>query len=275
MKTPKHFRSVAIIPIIMGIANFANPCSATLITGNPFADAWTYVGNSASPGNFNTQSGGAIYSADIYTTLFPLTASPLAAATGWGLGDTIVGVGGVFTVTGNTTLTYDGAGGATDTRIVVKYGSPTATWQPNSPNPGSPGYGSLANGGVGSVLLGTFAYTFSPAFSGQFAVPNDSPEVQLSGSTASINPSVGRDITSWTGNTLTGFETFLDLTLLKAQVPNSNVLPGNKFILDLQDDRAEFQDSQATLPTPEPTSTALLGFGCLLLALNRRHRIMA
>ena len=125
------------------------------------------------------------------------------------------------------------------------------------------------------MLLGTFAYTFSPAFSGQFAVPNDSPEVQLSGGVAPIDPSVGRDITQWTGGTLTGFETFLDLTLLNAQVPASNVQPGAKFILDLQNNHSEYQDSQGTLATPEPASTALLGFGFLLLALNRRHRMRA
>ncbi len=271
MNSLKYFRSSAITTMFVGLAISASPCFAMPITGNPLSDAWTYIGNSASPGNFNNQSGGAIYSADIYTTLFPLTLSTLSAATSWSLGDIIVGVGGVFTATGNTTLTYDGAGGSTSTRIVVKYGSPTATWQPNSPIPASPGYGSLAHGEAGSVLLGTFAYTFSPAFSGQFAVPNDSPELQLSGSVAPIDPSVGRDITEWTGGTLTGFETFLNLTLLSAQVPASNVQPGAKFILDLQNNHSEYQDSQGTLATPEPASAALLALGTLLLTSRRRR----
>ena len=43
---------------------------------DPVTDAWTHVGNSTDPGNFNNQSGGAIYSADLYTTLFSLTSSP-------------------------------------------------------------------------------------------------------------------------------------------------------------------------------------------------------
>ena len=262
--------------LLLGAGSLSVPGHATAITGNPAVDLWTFEGISSSPANYN--SGAGNYNFNIYATAFRLdAASPLlsnAGAFSWNVNDVVAGVGGVFSGA-NADLTYDGPGGATSTRFVAKYGTAGATWVPNSPSPSSPGYGSLAHGGVGSVLLGTFAYDFSPANSGTLIMPNDSPLEQTGvSSTTVINGAVGRVITAWSGGALVGFESFINLTLLDAQYPTNGVALGNKFIVDLQRANGVFQNSQAVLPAaaPEPGSLMLLLAGAGLALLPRRRR---
>lgn len=254
------------------------------LTGNPATDGWTYLGNSAPGGNYI--DGAGAYSADMYTTAFTLSSgSPLISALGgynWSIGDTIVGVGGVFTATGNGDLTYSGSGGSTSTRIVIKYGSASAAWTTTPPPSGS-----LVNGGVGSVLLGTYAYDFSPANSGVLITPASSPQQQTgpsSGNVTSISAYMGRVTTEWSGGEMVGFESFLNLTLLNATYPTSGVALGNKFVLDLQRGTSStaFQNSLGTLPSeitavPEPATMIagallLLPFGASTIRILRKNR---
>lgn len=264
----------ALIGGLLLVGSLSAPGHAT-ITGNPATDGgWIFQGTSAGGANYN--SGAANYNVNLYATAFTLDAGSLLLSNfggfDWSVNDVVVGIGGVFSGA-NTSLTYNDSG-ATSTRIVAKYGTAGATWLPNSPVSSSPGYGSLEHGGVGSILLGTFPFDFSPANAGSLVVPTDSPLEQTGPtSTTLINGNVGRVITQWSGGALTGFESFLDLTLLNIKYPGNGVALGNKFILDLQNGTGSFQNSQGTLPSaaPEPNALLLLLAGSAGLALVRRR----
>lgn len=255
MKMLENILSAAVFSILLGLGGFSVPCRAVInqVTGDPSLDSWTYVGDSATT-NYNYANATVPYDIGMYTTAFTLSAGSPVASTLSGfasVGDTVVGVGGVF----NTTLSLSTA---EDTRLVAKYGTSTTTWGFNAPSELSPLYGSVGNGGVGSILLGTFANTFSPPVSGNssaLVVPNDSPEEQTSLiGTSTINDDIGRVITYWNGNTLVGYESFLDLSLLSSQIGDTSVTLGNDFVLDLQEGTGNFQDSLGVLPSTAPST---------------------
>jgi hypothetical protein len=254
---------------------FADP------TGDPATDSgWTSEGNSASAGNFMQNAGNsADFSADVYSTAFTLASGsallgPLGISSGWSIGDTIVGVGGVFTSSGNSSLTYDTANNTANLHLVVKYGSSAAAWTLSGTGLTAGSAGSLTFGGDGSVLLATTPETISS--SSGFVTPNDAPTIQTTASGQVTLPTtvgeVGQVITSWNGSgsggTLASFESFLDLTLLNEIVPTNHVGLGDEFVLDLQQGKGIVQNSLGTLPAtitpaPEPTSA-----GCLLVGLG-------
>jgi len=265
----------------------AGAAFAQIPTGNPSTDGgWTAGGMSANAGVFNFGAGN--YNVQIYSTAFTLAPSSTLISTlggyNWNIGDTIVGVGGVFSGN-NSDLTYSGGADennvshtdSTSTRIVVKYGTSSATWAAPAPNNTGTAYGSQANGGVGSVLLGTYPYDFYPADADTLVVPADSPLLQSGPSTTTaITGDLGRVITTWGGtNTMVGFESYMDLTLLATTYPTAAVALGSPFILDLQRGTSStaYQDSLGTLPTmvPEPSTVALVGAG-LLGGLSIRRR---
>lgn len=273
MNQLQHLRSATIgaLSLVVGL----NAPGHATITGNPATDGgWIFEGTSAGGANYN--NGAANYNVNMYATAFVLDAASLLLSNfggfDWSVNDVVVGIGGVFSGA-NTSLTYNGSG-ATSTRIVAKYGTAGATWLPNSPVSSSPGYGSLQHGGVGSILLGTHPYDFSPANAGSLVVPTDSPLEQTGPSSSTlINGNVGRVITHWSGGALLSFESFLDLTLLNTNYPGNGVALGNKFILDLQNGTGPYQDSQGTLPSaaPEPNALLLLLGGGVGLTLVRRR----
>jgi len=245
------------------------------ITGNPGVDAgWIEEQNSAASGVDLLGSG--IFSANIYATAFTLAVgSPLVGissvgSSSWSVGDTIVGVGGLFTATGNTSLTYNGNGSPT-TRFVVKYGTSTANF--------SVGNASLDNGGNGAVLLGTYddagADVFTPSTPG-LSLTVDAPTEYTGGIQVGITSgNFGAVMTAWNGTQLAGFESFMDLTILDAQFPSANVALGDEFVLDLQQSTSTslYQDSLGTLPSavvvPEPTTLTLLT-AAMMLPLGAR-----
>jgi len=248
---------------------------AATITGDPTADAgWTGGANSLAMGTYG--SGAEQNSFNVYSTAFTLDASsPLAGLAGpgvttWQVGDTIVGVGG-FVVPTNAAAggwasyqptvihTVNQLISNGNQRIVVKYGTATATFAPSttSPQPGN-GVVSMASGGVGGVLLGTFSIPSSS--SGQFVVINDASAIQTGvATTAGIDGFEGRVMESWNAGTLIGFESFLDLTLLQSQFPAAAVGLGDKFDVDMQDGTGNFTNAIGTLPSSllGPTSVPL------------------
>jgi hypothetical protein len=238
------------------------------VTGDPATDAgWgSSLGLSSASPLLLYETG--TFSVNVYTTAFDLTAgSPLlgtlGTADGWNIGDTIVGVGGVFAPTGNSSVTYDLGNNTVTTRFVIKYGTSAETWFA-----GSSAGAAAALGGTGTIELGTSTEVLS-ATSG-FQTPTNTPE-EITGpsSTAAINDDVAQIITSWNGSgpgTIVGFEEYLDLTLLQSQVPTEDVALGDDFVLDLQQGSGVLQDSLGTLPVavPEPTTLALLTAGLML-----------
>ncbi|HEX4139223.1 MAG TPA: PEP-CTERM sorting domain-containing protein [Candidatus Methylacidiphilales bacterium] len=275
-----------LLAAMVGMVLSSGILHAQVLTGDPATDDWTALGLSDTTYYID---GAASFDVTEYTTAFTLAASsPLITNTvdgfDWNAGDTIIGVGGVFAAGGNGSLTYNMSGAAT-TRIVVKYGTSSATWAVDSNSTSLPGYGSLAHGGVGSVLLGTYTGTFSPSNSGDALVPNDSPELELNSDTMAINGDVGRVITFWDGSTLVGFESLLDLTLLnsKYSADGVNVALGDKADLDLQQLSGNVVDSLVQLPSvvesppavPEPSAAWLLLAGLAGLGFWQGRRCRA
>lgn len=271
-------RRLPVLFLILPFIVLVVTAQAASITGDPTTDpGWVFQGTSVT----NHIDGTGVYTASIYSTAFTLDpSSPLVSnldGFNWNPGDTIVGVGG--TMSPSSDLTYSGGAdengnshtGATSTRIVVKYGSSTASWT-------TPGTGSLANGGIGSILLGTYPYDFYPANSGTLIVPADAATEETGPSTtAAISGDMGRVITSWTAGSLTGFESFLDLTLLESTYPSAAIGLGDKFVLDLQRGTGNFQDSLGSLPeslqtVPEPSTwlAGILVVGALAISQCRR-----
>jgi hypothetical protein len=170
----------------------------------------------------------------------------------------------------------------------VKYAASAApsAWSTSSVAPANGnGVGSLAGGGVGSVLLGTNPYVFSPSNSGVLVDPSDSPEIQTSSGAVVLTDGgdIGRVITYWSGSALVGFESFLDITLLDTEYPSltestpPGVMLGNAFDLDLQRDSnsTEITDAEGVLPAsvPEPASFCLIGVASGALLLRRPRRV--
>lgn len=281
------------------VLTLAGAARASTVTGNPSTDGgWTAQGNSLDKGIYS--DGAGMYSVTISNTAFVLDpSSPLISSAGgfnWSAGDTIVGIGGNFVSTTaaaggwtsyaagsipvNSDLTYDGTGtlaGATSTRIVAKYASPTTTWKTSTVAPKSGnGVASLGGAGNGAILLGTNPYDFSPADSGTLIPPTDSPLEQTPSGQIAISPYFGRVITEWSGSTLVAFESYLDLTLLQNTLASSanptTVVLGDAVDLDLQRGTGDVTDAITTLPNavPEPTSLSVLGFAGLLVGRRRR-----
>ncbi len=80
-----------VVAIVLAVAQ----SSEAAITGNPFSDGWTSQGNSLSNGVY--VRGNANYAFDTYSATVVVD-SALRTASGnvWSIGDTVIGVGGVF-----------------------------------------------------------------------------------------------------------------------------------------------------------------------------------
>jgi hypothetical protein len=264
----KAKQTLLALPLFL---TFGTGAFAQIITGNPTADAgWNFSYLSTDTGHFMLNANNAAtFQANIYTTAFTLAAGssllgPLGVSSGWNAGDTIIGVGGVFTPLNNSSLTY-GGGGNVNLHLVIKYGSPTATW--NAPGVGfaSGTAGSLNGGGAGAFLLGSTQNTIGPTTG--ITTPNDAPTLfNGSGQVGLAGAGVqGQVLTFWTGSAMTSFETFLDLNVVQSVSPTANVALGDDFVVDFQNGSGNFQDSLGVLPTSVPEPTVLVT-GALLLA---------
>ena len=289
MKITAKFLAFSLLTMIGAGATFAQS-----FTGDPASDGSLWVSDGLSSSalySMQNANNSASFSANVYSTAFSLNTGStllgsLGTSDGWAAGDTIVGVGGVFASSGNSSLTYDNANSTVNLHLVVKYGSPNATWNiagNGPPVPPAGGAGSLTYGGIGAVLLGVMQETVSS--SSGLVTPSDSPTYVNSADAQVTLPGSGIEgqvLTFWSGSAIVGFESFMDLNVLQTQEPAANVALGDAFVLDLQQGQSSFQDSLYTLPSalqpvPEPSTLSLLGTVVLLLGgarglqIFRRH----
>lgn len=168
---------------VLALFSAVSPIQADFLTGNPSVDSgWTGGNNSLANGTYIR--GGANYSFDAYRSAYTVQTGDALATSGWAVGSTVVGMGGVIRdtqpggwspqVTGATLNNPTGAG-LTNLRIVSKFGTdpsvpPTTGFTASTVAPGTnptpnptgvtgPGNGrgdfSGGQGGVGTVLVRT------------------------------------------------------------------------------------------------------------------------
>src|ERR1700722_19341943 len=228
MKTTFKFLAFWLLTIIGTGATLAQT-----FTGDPATDGSLWLSDGLSTTFAIANAGNtANFSANVYSTAFSLNTGSTLLGTlgmndGWAAGDTILGVGGVFNSTGNSSLTYDNANSTVNLHLVVKYGSTTATWNLAGTGFSSGGAGSLTGGGNGAVLLGVTQETISS--SSGLVTPSDSPLYYNSPSQPSLpgNGTEGQVLTFWSGSAIVGFESFMDLNVLQAQESNASIPFGN------------------------------------------------
>jgi hypothetical protein len=160
----------AIFSLTFGLCSYSR---AGFVTGDPTTSTgnWSFSGNSLAKGTY--AGGSANFSFDLYrgsTTVSIL--DELHTMAHWAVGDLVIGMGGVITPTGPTgwpgatTGPSPNANLGDNTRIISKFGSPTATFGPSTtpPIPGN-GQSSFSGGhaGLGGVLLSTLSGTLAAA----------------------------------------------------------------------------------------------------------------
>lgn len=265
------------------VASLASLAAAQ--TGNPVADGWLYSGgNSAANGTYI--QGAARMNYTPYATTFTLTAgSPLLSGTAgfqWNVGDTILGIGGVFTVTAPTaaangwpsySMTMDNADRTSSMRIVAKFGTSPTSFGPSTVAPGSGNGASSFSGGAGgagSILINNTVGTLIGTPSGQVRLP-DQAQIYTGSGVANIDVNYGRLVYVHDGSVASSWEALINLTLLNA---NIGMLYGD---LPQYGDRHDVALQRSTnasvdaLVVPAPGAAAAVGMA-LVGTLARRRR---
>ena len=232
------------------------------VSGNPFADGWTPGGNSLADGVY--VRGEAGFGFDTYSALLSVSTGSNLQNGSWLVGDTVLGVGAVFTSftpdTGNITLQ-------------AKLGTANALYAAKSG--ATAGVGSTSQGGNGSVQIKTLG-TLS-AHPGYF--PDGSGTLQgLEGTISRLNASASPDkdivrlmwlwddtashITSWQILLNTSLMDRLGVTWNSGVTDGLTPAGGDKAIVSVQiDNGGAYTDALVTIPAsavPEPSSILAL-----------------
>lgn len=258
--------------LAIALALAVTQISYASLTGNPVADGWAAQGNSLSNGVY--VRGSANYGYDTYSSTFTVDGSVSAATGGsWAVGDTVIGVGGVFN---NNTSGWSVTGtpvnsllsNATGPKIQAKFGTGANVVTPWSvstlaPDAGN-GVGSLANGGDGSIQIRSSAYndsTFWTSNAGVLNTPSASHISRAGGSAPGAN--VARLIWNVDGNgELSSWQILLNVTLLGSLDPAPT--PGSLALLTVQNGDNAYTDALVQIPggggvVPEPAAVVVWG----------------
>ena len=256
--------------------------SATMFSGDPFADGWLAGGLSSDAGTFaGAQPGGAFsYFATyrVYSQTTLLTPDIMtvcgSACSAWVVGDTIVGLGAVF-----PTVPDSGNGGAqgSPATLVVKWGVTASIYSFSTDAMGTNANRDHAagDGGIGSVLAEL-----------NFGTPPGSLPIAATLSQWTANGVLGLPqgfvaFSSIVGSTyFRSFEAYLNVTRLNGTLPNSANNPlllydGNSLVgvRNYQVNVAGFRETNALINgVPEP-ATGLLAAGALLAGWVVRRRL--
>lgn len=264
-------RSRLLLALAVALGSFQ--ISHASLSGNPVDDGWTYQGNSLSSGVY--VRGSANYGFDTYSSTFAVDGAISTASGGsWTVGDTVIGVGGVFN---NNTTGWTVSGTAvnsllsnsTGPKIQVKFGTDAfvvTPWSASTIAPGAgDGVGSLGNGGEGSIQIRSSAYFTADNWSDNAGelMPLDKPGhiARQGGSTPSDD--VARLIWTVDGNNeLSSWQILLNVTMLGSLSPAPG--PGSLAIMTVQDGDNAYTDALLEVAggggvVPEPATMAIWG----------------
>ncbi|MCW9057983.1 MAG: VPLPA-CTERM sorting domain-containing protein [Gammaproteobacteria bacterium] len=319
------------LPILALTFGALQATTASAITGNPLVDGWTYGGHSLDQGAY--VHGSANIGFDMYSTQFTVSDSSqfsLAGHSGgfedyyvdpntnlrtwdtdkariWGVGDTVIGIGGMFS---DITATEAGWGAFTGDavnsniynenrlRLQAKIGTADADWSASTlaPDAGD-GSGSFSNvnsnGGLGSLFVRTSGWHDLSTWESQartiFGL-QDPGHILRNGTTVGVD--AARVIWTWdAANQRPGsWQLLVNLSLVHADgFLDFDLLPdfGNSVIGSVQVVNGAYTDGLMTVggyatgyplaQVPVPAAVWLFGTGLMALAgvARRKHQNQA
>lgn len=279
--------------------------SAQTITGNPFADGWTAGGNSMANGVYIR--GGGLFSYQTYVQSFAIQAGSnlLATTSGstWSVGDTVIGIGGVFESGPTAEDNGWGAGSAYDTsqavagggstsingnistslRLVSKFGSTATSWSPSTIAPGlgnGAGSDSSGDGGVGSVLLATTVGEIASYTNGVARLASVA-QIHQGPTSIALDAKYGRIfLQKNSSNIVSSWAAILNSTLLEADLGHLYAdLPGvgdrHNIAVQRSTNSRLFNDALIADPVPEPATMTVLGMAALAAWRKRQAKSKA
>ncbi len=280
-----RFASVSLMVVCLCLIFCPTIVQADLVNGNPASDSsWTAGSNSLDSGAYIRGAGNFGY--DTYSTSYAIPSGSPLVASGWSVGDRVLGVGGSIATNDGISAGWGSAftGDAvnsnltTSVRIVAKFGASPTAWVPSTVRPdGGNGSGSFSSGhgGDGAILLGTDVGAIDDSDAGML-LTFDTNQRYDSG-TSSISSSVGRLIFNSTGDILESWSVYLNTTLLSSQLSGGSEVPltGDRINLTLQrsTNSTLFTDAMVTpAAIPEPSAFLFGTLVCSLIGVNRRGR---
>lgn len=328
MKT-KIRQALSILALTLGALLQAT--TATALTGDPLADGWAYSGNSLDQGAYVRGTGNIGF--DMYSTQFTVSDSSLFSLTGhsgagfndyyvdpktnsrtwdtdnarsWSVGDTVIGIGGMFS---DITATEAGWGAFTGNavnsnidneyrlRLQAKIGTDDASWSASTlaPNAGN-GSGSSSDGGLGSLLVRTSGWHSLDTWEDQantiFGL-QDPKHLERDKASTFVGVDAARVIWTWDAahKRPGSWQLLVNLSLVDADAPLdfAGLLPdfGNAVIGSVQVNNAAYTDGLMSIggyaagyplaQVPVPAAVWLFGTGLMALAgvARRKHQKQA